>query len=148
MSIAGLRFIPAHRAPIHLCAGSEAAASVAWFSSTMRLKISSRYTVIDLGAWMPIRTCLPEMAITVTDTSSPMRSLSPIRRVKINMSDTSKRHNDSSKTEFEPWGSTRWLTGAASSRQPREAEHREVGAGLAGRHDLESRLHATLGPIV
>ena len=61
-----------------------------WPSASLfiRLKISSRWTETDFGASTPSRTWLPLTRSTVTDTSSPIMTFSPTRRVRISTSCT------------------------------------------------------------
>ncbi len=57
------------------------------FSRSRRLRsaISSRSTATSRGALMPIRTCVPFTAMTVTSISSPIRNASPARLVNISI---------------------------------------------------------------
>src|SRR3954470_1028286 len=64
---------------------STSDAAAALFSAWTAAQISSRYTGIDLGAAMPMRTLDPLTSITSITTSSPTMIFSPGRRVMMSI---------------------------------------------------------------
>src|SRR3954452_24913951 len=60
---------------------SAGACAAARFSAWTAAQISSRYTGMDFGAAMPMRTLEPLTSVTSTTTSSPTMIFSPGRRV-------------------------------------------------------------------
>ena len=64
---------------------TDASASLALFSLWIRSYISSRWTAMSLGAFMPMRTWFPFTPNTVMVTSLPTITVSPARRVRISM---------------------------------------------------------------
>src|SRR4051794_24727362 len=64
---------------------SAGACAAAAFSAWTAAQISSRYTGIDLGAAMPMRTVEPVTSITSMQTSSPTLIFSPARLVMMSI---------------------------------------------------------------